>query len=279
MKNILIPTDFSKNSFNAIEYAMSFFKDIEINFHFLHVSLMEEIDAEQYFYAISESSSEERVTKNPIERLKGEIQKAKDLSENKNHKFDYIHEYVQFVEAVRQHIAEKEIDLVIMGTKGASKNNIALLGSNTADVITRVKCPVLVIPERARYTDPKNIVFPTDFNMFYKEKVLHTLSEILQIKNGTLKVLYVSKKINDLSDTQKKNRNYLEDYLEEKPHSFYFISEGTIDTAITKFSEKNQVDMIAMIAKNLNFFQRLLFIPTIEKVSYHTKIPFLVLHE
>jgi hypothetical protein len=34
-----------------------------------------------------------------------------------------------------------------------------------------------------------------------------------------------------------------------------------------------------MIAKNLNFFQRILFKPTVEEISYHTKVPFLVLHE
>ena len=34
-----------------------------------------------------------------------------------------------------------------------------------------------------------------------------------------------------------------------------------------------------MIAKNLNLFQRILFKPTIEEISYHTEIPFLVLHE
>jgi len=37
--------------------------------------------------------------------------------------------------------------------------------------------------------------------------------------------------------------------------------------------------MIIMIAKNLNLFQRILFRPTVEEISYHTDIPFLVLHE
>jgi hypothetical protein len=37
--------------------------------------------------------------------------------------------------------------------------------------------------------------------------------------------------------------------------------------------------MIAMVAKNLNLFQRTLFQPIVAKISYHTKVPFLVLHE
>lgn len=279
MKNILISTDFSENSFNAIKYAVSFFKDLPVNFYFLHVSLMKEIGDEECFYEISDTVPSREREHNPIKRLQDEIQRALALSENKNHKFHYLHEYVQFVDAVKKSIEENEIDLMVMGTKGAAKNNRSILGSYTVDVITRVKCPVLIIPAKAEFTEPKNIVFPTDFNIFYKQKVLHTLSEMLDIKKSVLSVLFVSKSVSDLSPLQKKNRSYLQDYLIDKPHSFYFITEGTIDTAIKTFVDTNEVDMIAMIAKNLNFFQRVLFQPTVEKVSYHTKVPFLVLHE
>ena len=131
-----------------------------------------------------------------------------------------------------------------------------------------------MIPERAKYTKPKNVVFPTDFNNFYKGSLLDTLTGFLKIKKSYLSVLYVSKKVRDLTQYQKKNRNYLEDYLQDKPHSFYYITDEYIDSAIESFVKKSHVDMIAMIAKNLNFFQRILFQPMVEKISYHTKIPF-----
>ena len=38
MKNILIPTDFSENSWNAIKYALQFFKKKKCNFYLLHVT-------------------------------------------------------------------------------------------------------------------------------------------------------------------------------------------------------------------------------------------------
>ena len=48
MKNILIPTDFSENSWNAVKYALEFFKDTECDFYLLHVTLI-------YNYASGES--------------------------------------------------------------------------------------------------------------------------------------------------------------------------------------------------------------------------------
>jgi nucleotide-binding universal stress UspA family protein len=279
MKNILVPTDFSDNALNAASYAMSFYKEKAVRFFLLHVSLMEEIDNEVCYYKISDTVLEHKTAYNPVQKLKSEVKKLKKLSDSNLHEFQYLHENVQFIEAIRRSVEENEIDYIVMGTKGASGRSNALLGSQTAAVITKVKCTVLVIPENARYTEPKNIVFPTDFNNFYKGKVLGTLIEFLKTKNTALNILYVSKKVRELSVLQRKNRSYLEDYLQDKPHSFYYITNENIDNAIETFVEKVDVDMIAMIAKNLNFFQRILFRPIVEKLSYHTKIPFLVLHE
>jgi len=279
MKNILIPTDFSKNSLNATAYAISLFEDKAVNFYFLHVSLMEEIDNEACYYKFSDTVLDQKVFYNPTEKLQSEIKKAKKLSTSTKHKFYSILEYVHFIEAIRKSVVENEVDYVVMGTKGASKISRDVLGSHTADVITKVKCTILAIPENAKYTPPKNIVFPTDFNILYKNNVLQTLSEVLKIKNAALSVLYVSKSEYNLSILQKKNQSYLQDYLQDKPHSFHFITNQNIDDAIEAFVENEKADMIAMVAKNLNFFQRILFQPAIEKISYHTKVPFLVLHE
>jgi nucleotide-binding universal stress UspA family protein len=279
MKNILIPTDFSENSMNAMKYAISFFEDIAANFYLLHVSMTNEMDEEECYYKNSDTVLDQKVSLNPSDKLKLELQKIKQLSYNKKHSFYPIHEQVHFIDAIRKCVLEKHIDYIVMGTKGDSKQSNTVLGSHTADVIKRVKCTVLVIPENAKYTRPKNIIFPTDFNIYYKDKLLKTLSEILEKKNAEMSVLYVSKKVQDLSSLQKKNRNYLEDYLQDKPHSFYFISNENVDNAIEDFVAKSDVDMIAMIAKNLNLFQRTLFQPIVAKLSYHTKVPFLVLHE
>jgi nucleotide-binding universal stress UspA family protein len=279
MKHILIPTDFSENAQNAIKYALSFFKDGDVTFYLLHVSLMAEVDEEECYYKVPEAAQNTNVTIKPFERLTSELQSIKKRSKNTRHHFFAIHEYIQFIEAVRKHVVEKEIDFIVMGTKGASRWKRDTIGTNTGNVITKVKCPVLVIPEHARYSQVKNIVFPTDFNIFYKNRILNTFTEILQQTKASASILYISKKVQDLTPLQKKNRNYLQEHLEDKPHNSFFITDENIETAIDTFVSSHEVDMIAMVAKNLNFFQRILFKPTVEKLSYYTKIPFLVLHE
>ena len=66
--------------------------------------------------------------------------------------------------------------------------------------------------------------------------------------------------------------------MDEK-HSFHRITSKKIETGVQCFVESRDIDMIIMVAKNLSLFQRILFLPTVEEISYHTEIPFLVLHE
>ena len=278
MKNILIPTDFSENSWNAIIYALSFFKRMKCNFYLLHVSPFEEMIGGNSFYVSKETIAEKNAYSD-VEQMQLLLKKIEKLPLNTKHRFFIINEYIFFVDAIRKQILEKNIDFIVMGTKGASGLKEKTIGSNTGDVITKVKCPVLVIPEKAAYTKPKEIAFPTDYNMYYKSRVLHTIIETLTLNDAALRVLHIAKKEKELTDLQKKNKDFLDDSLDTIEHSFHFLSNPNIEEAVQCFVESRDIDMITMVAKNLNFFQRILFHPTVEKISYHIHIPFLVLHE
>ncbi|GGX18620.1 universal stress protein [Aquimarina muelleri] len=278
MKNILIPTDFSENSWNAIIYALSFFKKAHCNFYFLHVSPFEEMVEDNSFY-----ESEEIIIKNTANSTTKQMQillkKIEKLPLNTKHRFFTTNEYMFFVDAVRKQVEQKAIDFIVMGTKGASGIQGKTIGSNTGDVITKVKCPVLVIPEKASYRKPKEIAFPTDYNMLYKSRVLNTITDILDSNKASLRVLHIAKKEQELTGSQKKNKDFLDDSLGKIEHSFHFLSNPNIEEAVQCFVESRNIEVITMVAKNLNFFQRILFHPIVEKISYHTDIPFLVLHE
>ncbi|MBQ4819659.1 universal stress protein [Aquimarina sp. MMG016] len=279
MKNILIPTDFSENSWNAIVYALSFFKKVKCNFYLLHVSPYQEVIGSNSFYG-SKDHVLERITHSDKEQMQLLLKRIQKLPLNTKHRFFTINEYIFFVDSIRKQVEEKNIDFIVMGTKGASGLKEKTIGSNTGDVITKVKCPVLVIPEKAKYSKLNEIAFPTDYNIFYKNRVLNTITEILTMNHSALRILHISKKEQELTDSQKKNKDFLDDYLEDSvEHSFHFLSNPSIEQAIQCFVESRDIDMITMIAKNLNFFQRILFHPTIEKISYHISVPFLVLHE
>jgi len=94
-----------------------------------------------------------------------------------------------------------------------------------------------------------------------------------------LRVLYLSKKSEELTERQESNKSYLKEQLLEIEHSFHYTRNNTLEEAVESFVSSNETQVITMMAKNLNFFQHILFHPVAKKISYHKEVPFLVLHE
>lgn len=276
MMNILIPTDFSKNAHNAIRYALDHFAEIPVNFYILHVSPKEAGYKEDGLFELQEK---EQVIQAARRMLQKEIKTCKLFAKNTSHIFYPLYENMLLVEAIRKHVEEKEINYILMGTKGATKINRNEIGSNSSDVITKVKCSILVIPENARFNKIKNIAFLTDYNYIYRNKVINSLSQVLQLQEAALRILHIRCQSTGLNASQTDNKGFLHYFFRENRHSFHFLENKNIETGIQDFVETWEIDMIAIVAKNLNLIQRLLFKPTINSINYQSEVPFLILHE
>ncbi|MGB3143962.1 MAG: universal stress protein [Maribacter sp.] len=279
MKNILIPTDFSENAWNALVYGISFFKKTPCVFHIVHVSSMGTNATGEFIMYSSPEILTQTILKESDEKLLKLLQKIEKLPLNTRHEFKTLSLYGFLTDHLRKEVKEKGIDLIIMGTKGSSGLKAVSIGSNTGNVITKVPCTVLAVPEEATYQRPREIGFPSDFQTMYSSHILDTVKAILLTKEATLKFLYVSPKGEKMTDLQLNNKKVLIDYFKEIEPTFHKVTGKKIDEAIECFTESRELDMLVMVAKNLNFLERILFKPTVEKISYHTNIPFLVIHE
>jgi len=280
MKTILLPTDFSDNSWNAIEYALNFYEHSNCNFYLLHVNRLSNVVTNDYPFADTQTLLVDVNIERSKKQLK-ELQKKITLNfnHNKNHKFYTLTDTNFFIESIRQHIEEKKVDVIVMGTKGASGLVGFITGSNTGDVITKVKCTTLVVPENAKFSKIEEIAFPTDFTLSNDLQILEPIIRILEEKKSSIRVLNISKKKTTLNEDQQKSKELLEDYFYNYKHSFHYLTNKKVEDAVQCFVNSRDIDMIAMVAKNLNYFQQILFHPKVAEISYHTDVPFLVLHE
>ncbi|MBU3821748.1 universal stress protein [Flavobacteriaceae bacterium XHP0103] len=279
MKNILIPTDFSENSWNAIEYALHFFSKSTCNFYLLHVSREDAMVTSSGFYATNQDTTSESVVRPSKKLLQKTIKRIHDsFPKNPNHRFFAISDQNYIVNSIREQVSQKGINLIVMGTKGASGLKKIAIGSNTGNVITKVKCTTLVVPENAKYVNPKEIAFPTDFSIFYRPEALQPLIDIVETNKASVNFLHINKQGIELNEDQQKNKEYLDDYFGSHNHNFHFLINKYIEEAIQKFVDEKDINLITMMAKNLNYFQKILFQPASKAISYYKNIPFLVLH-
>ncbi|WP_313114400.1 universal stress protein [Aequorivita sediminis] len=279
MKNILIPTDFSKNSHNAIRYALDYFADIPVSFYLLHVASNNMQNPSGEGEGITESIAEVATLQNASSKLKSLIKTCNASKLNSKHKFFAIEEDLNLVEAIRKQVIEKEIDYILMGTRGTSVSSSKRLGSNTCKVITKVKCSIIAIPGNARFREVSNIAFITDYNNIFRSKIFTTLSDNLELHNSALRVLNIRTHNLGLNSEQTDNKGFLHYSFREKKHSFHFVENKELEAGLKNFIETWDISMVSIVAKNLNFIERLLLRPVGKLVSYEPNVPFLVIHE
>ena len=122
----------------------------------------------------------------------------------------------------------------------------------------KTDCDVLAVPDKAKYKTPKEIVFPTDFRLLYKENELDILKKIAKQNDSIVRVLYVQN--DETLDEEQKVKNDLERYFDTLDYSFHTLTNTDFESAVNCFTQsRGNVDMIAIIAKHYNIFQRIIF--------------------
>ncbi|WP_339656389.1 universal stress protein [uncultured Maribacter sp.] len=276
-KRILIPTDFSKNALNAIRYTIDLYAKLNCDFYFLNV-----YDFEKYttnsLNIPEEGSAEFELAKAASEKKFLKLLDSIALhNENPKHNYYTKSTHNFLTEGIKKIIAEKDIELVAMGTKGATGSKRVLFGSNTVMAMEKIReCPVLAIPENIVFQSPKEIVFPTDFNDNFKRAELNYLIEIGRMHNVEIAILYLKKK--ELSENQLNNKQLLNTILAEVKYSFHTLSENHLGKGIQTFVESRNSDMVAFINRKHIFFGSVFSRPLVKEIGYDSKVPILALH-
>jgi nucleotide-binding universal stress UspA family protein len=185
MRHILVPTDFSENAWNALKYGIELFKKTNCTFYLMHVNPVTGYSGSGTSLKKSSAKLADILIENSLKNLQALIDELEKLPLNNNHTFLPLVFYGYFTDTVNRVVKDKNIDLILMGTKGATGLKKATIGSNTGDVITKVKCPLLALPENAVYEKLKEIAFPTDFRFGNDFNALDTLLELVKINDAS----------------------------------------------------------------------------------------------
>jgi len=276
MKKILLPTDFSDNSWNAIKYALQLFKDQECNFVLLNtytpiIYQFEYLQSSSAQFGLVDTLKES--SKKGLDELQKNI-----LSEfnNPKHVFTKISSFNSLTTEIDDLYTNNIMDIIVMGTKGASGVTGVLFGSNTIHVIKNAKCPVMAIPSDFSFETPHEILFPTDYEIEYQAKHLKPIIEIAQNHISRVNIIHVYTS-NDLTEAQQKNKSILETSIKNIAHLFHDIKNQNVPEAITNFQLKARINLLVMINNKHSFFENLFFKSTINQIGFHLNIPFLVI--
>jgi len=279
-RKILLPTDFSKNAWHAITYALELYKKEHVDFYILNVfsatgniikSLIN-IEPGSQIYETAKLDSENGLAK-VLDML------AFRDHNNPKHHFETISQFNNVVEAITNVVEEKDIEMIVMGTKGKTASKSKVFGGVAIDVMEKVRnCPVIVVPEQAKHNVPKEIVFPTSFKTHIKRRELNYLIDLAKNCEASIRILHLAAE-DKLSEKQLSNKALLQEYFESVPHTFHVLSLTEIPAAINCFVESRDSDMVAFINKKHAFFGSILSNPLVKEIGYDSKVPIFVMHD
>ncbi|RXJ50184.1 universal stress protein [Gelidibacter gilvus] len=277
MKNILLPTDFSDNSLNAIRYAIQLFENDDCTFHLFNAYTPVVYDLTYVLLSPAQFGLRDPIRAASQEGLDELIKELlNEFGSNPNHKFETIARFETLIAGIKELIIERNIDLVVMGTKGATGAKKILFGSNTVQVFREIKFPVLAIPSNFDYVTPQEILFPTDLEVEFTMGQLQVLKEIAKLHTSKINALYVSTG-HGLSEIQDRNKTLLPTLFKRMAYEFHDVEDMEIPAAINRFQEEHSVDMLVMINNKQSFFENIFFKDTINQIGFYLNIPFLVI--
>ncbi len=141
MQIILIPTDFSVVSQNAIEWALTFFKNQEGGYRvlLLNTYLVPSLPAHQLI------TMHDELRKKSIEGLEHQLQLVTEANRQKKASFEIL-SHMGALENVMAHIVQTQhVDCIVMGMSH-TQNKKEILEKNCVCVLNRLQCPILIVP-------------------------------------------------------------------------------------------------------------------------------------
>lgn len=276
MRKILVPTDFSENALNALQYALELFKYDVCEFFVLH-TYQDELYQDEVLLNRETLAEITRIvssrTEAQLDKLAGHIH---EKFINPRHTIHTIAANSMLLDEADKIVDNENIDLIIMGTRGKTNDRKVTFGSHTLQVLKYVQCPVLAVPEDFKGIQPRHILFPTDYMIPYKRRELKLLCELASPYRAAIDILYISKS-QKLSLRQEDNQQFIKEELCKTEINFLTIPDSNITHAISTYIQENEVDMLVMVNTRHSFLENILFQSTIDKISLHIKIPFLAL--
>ena len=276
MKKILVPVDYSKTSTTAFDVAFDIAK--KSGAEIIAMNVVEEITTESYHVSGEwhKADWEDRIF--TFELLKkSKVQLEKLVNDPKYAAVKIIGE--QRVgnpyHGITTIVTEKKVDLVVMGTRGHTKLEEMVIGTNTEKVVRHARCPVLTVHKKPATTNFKNIVYAT--SMSPEEEVFSRfVKKTQQMYDSTIHLV----RINTPADFQRDTavRGAMEKFAKKlglKNYTLNIYNDLSEEMGVIYFSDSIDADLIAMATHGRTGFAHVMAGSIAEDVVGHSKRPVL----
>lgn len=261
--NVLVLTDFSENSEHILKYAGTVLHDREVHFTLLNIQLP---------CSVFNCGGECKDLAKP--KFEKNLKTIKPFLDEK-HTIEPLFLEGQYIDSIRETVESLKIDLIILGNSHSHQtSNASELDKKTFDIITKIKCHVLLVSKYSQIKVPRKFVLPTDFSISVDHKLFSIIKQVYSVDLSELSILSLSK-----SDKMSERQYLTKERINRIVSSLDFDSVKNINANNDNFHTEKMFDSSIIFARNLSIFNRIF------SASYQTAqlisdkhLPMLFLH-
>jgi nucleotide-binding universal stress UspA family protein len=263
IKTILVPTDFSKSSFHALEYALQFAQTMQAKLLIYHV----------YADAIEKNTAEQKLV-DLREKLVAKQQ-------NKPVEIELYSEYGEFIDCIAKISLKLSVDWIVIAMRGLGFLESILVGSNTLKMLSVAKNPVLVIPDEVSYDTIQHILFATDLKDEFDEKTILPMIELANLQKAEVRILTVRREQRHANVGESLERQRESHILGKQiKHSFKTVFSETVEGGIEFYMKhRTDHDLLAIINRKPEHITQFFAVSHAKTIVTQVKIPILVMSE
>jgi nucleotide-binding universal stress UspA family protein len=275
MNTILVPTDFSKNAKNALDYAIEIATVTSSKLILFHAYQLPALTSE-----IPDMPSEVEIERQLVREVK-KLERYIHTNSTKKLTVEYAYRCGFPVEEIKLCSERLKADLIVMGLHGSGFLKEKLIGSVATVLINNSKCPVMIINQNVKFRSIKNIALAFDYTEIKNKNTLLPLNDFIHLFKSHIFIFNVVKsELQAVSSISKAvDGMKLAHALENAEHSFHYSENEDILEGINKFVMEKKIDMVVMIPHKHSPLHNLFHESETKKMAFHTRIPLLTLNE
>ena len=239
---ILVPTDFSVSSENALDVAVSISKTTG-----WPVTLLNVIKSKDLLNSTIETMEEDGGISPVLSDAKARLEELSSKNKYKDASISIEIALRDNLTKLTEEIASYDAQLIVMGTKTLDGyGNEKLVGENTRAVVKEANCPVLVVKKKVSEVNIKSAVFTTNFDKEHK-KIFNNLAPLFNALGTKVHVLCVSTPENFITTTKfNKRLSDLVSATDIKSWDASLYNDVSRGEGILNFSKETKGDLLVM---------------------------------
>ena len=277
MQRILVPTDFSPTAEKAFRFALNIATKAKGTVILYHVYT----PVESPFIDTGQKSKQynTQTETNLVKRL--QRLKKKVTAHTADVPVSTIVGRSPVIDNILGFTEHNHIDLIVMGTQGASGLKKIIIGSVAARIVEKTDIPVLLVPEKFEWTEPERIVFITNY-LQTDRQALSVVLALAKLYGAALTVVHLV----DVFAKEEKEKIDFDNYahathreLNQFNLRFKLLKTSSVTETMENLYKEIPYDIVAMVRRKKSFLKKFFLKSFTQNMAYVTNQPLLVVPE